>query len=323
MRASRLLTLLMLLQARGRCSARALAAATEVSVRTIYRDIDQLSAAGVPVWAEPGRAGGICLRAGWHAQPTGLTAPEARAVALAGLPGPAAELGLGPAMVEAQRKLLAALPADARADAGRMAQLFHLDPVDWFRSTAPPAHLQAMADAVWTRHRVAMRYASWQQVSDRVVEPLGLVLKAGTWYVVARTTTRSTPAVFRLAAIESLQVLDEVFPAPEGFELAAFWRSNATRFEAGVVTGTARLRVSEAGFTRLSRLCAAVAQAALDSAAPCDHEGWVEVVVPIESVQHAVHALLQLGAEAEVLAPSALRARLRAEVQQMAAMHGP
>src|SRR5688572_25306843 len=172
MRASRLLSILMLLQTRGRISARVLADRLQVSLRTVYRDVDQLSAAGVPVWAQTGRLGGICLRDGWRTQLTGMTAPEAQAVFLAGLPGPAAELGLGEAMSLAQLKLLAALPAEARDDAQRIAQRFHLDPSDWFRSAAPPAQLQTVAQAVWTCRRLAIRYESWNRVGDHVVEPL-------------------------------------------------------------------------------------------------------------------------------------------------------
>src|SRR5216683_2126963 len=134
MRASRLLTILMLLQTSGRMSAQALAAEVEVSIRTVYRDIDELSAAGVPVYAERGRAGGFQLLEGWRTRLTGLTEPEARALFLAGLPGPAAELGLGDVMAAAQLKLLAALPADWQADARRVSARFHLDPVGWFRS---------------------------------------------------------------------------------------------------------------------------------------------------------------------------------------------
>src|SRR5512134_253691 len=179
MRASRLLSILLLLQAHGRMSAQALAAEVESSVRTVFRDVDQLSAAGVPVWAERGRNGGFQLQEGWRTKLTGLTSAEASAIFLAGLPGPAAELGLGEAMTSAQLKLLAALPADWQAGAHRVGSRFHLDPVDWFRSAEPVEHLRSVAEAVWQECRLNVRYKSWNRVSDRLVDPLGLVLKAG------------------------------------------------------------------------------------------------------------------------------------------------
>jgi predicted DNA-binding transcriptional regulator YafY len=319
MRASRLLAILMHLQECGRASAQALAEKTSVSVRTIYRDVDHLSAAGVPVWAETGRQGGICLRAGWRTQLTGLTTVEARALLLAGLPGPAADLGLGPAVVAAQPKLLAALPPEAQAEARRVGQRFHLDPVDWFRDSAAPEHLQAVARAVWASQRIAMRYESWKQTSDRVVEPLGLVLKAGHWYLAARVPGRDEALAFKLAAVLSLRVLDEPFTPPPGFELASWWRRSTARFEAGVYTATARLRVTEEGYARLCRFSPAVAAAAQDSVAPCEPEGWAEVQVPIESVPHAAREMLRLGAEAVVLEPAALRRALQATAAEMAA----
>ncbi len=327
MRASRLLTVLMLLQVRGRLSAQALAAATETSVRTIYRDIDQLSAAGVPVWAEHGRHGGFQLRDGWRTQLTGLTATEARSVFMAGLPGPAAELGLGQAMSAAQLKLLAALPADAQADAQRVAARFHLDPVDWFQQAVPPTHLQAVAAAVWAGTRISVRYESWQRTSQRVLEPLGLVLKAGTWYVAARRagavgSSSSAVRPYRLAAIEALQALAEPFTPPAAFDLAAWWRDSTARFEAGVYTASARLRVSEDGLARLCRFSPTVAEAALATAAPCAVDGWVEVEVPIESLHHAAAEMLRLGTEAEVLSPPALRSRMRDASARLASMYG-
>jgi len=322
MRASRLLHILMLLQTRGGLSAPALAAATEVSLRTIYRDVDHLSAAGVPVWAEPGRNGGIRLREGWRTELTGLTAAEARAVFMTGLPGPAAELGLGEAMSAAQLKLMAALPADARADAGRIAARFYLDPIDWFRSTEPPRFLAAVAAAVWNGERLRLRYESWQRVSERVVEPLGLVLKAGTWYLAAKAAGRAEPSVFRLAAIEAMTLLGERFDPPPRFDLPAWWRASAARFEAGVYTATARLRVDEEGFKRLAHFTAQVAAAAADSAEPSMlAEGWIELTIPIESVEHAANALLRLGEHAEVLAPAALRERLLATATRLTAIY--
>jgi predicted DNA-binding transcriptional regulator YafY len=187
MRASRLLSILLLLQTRGRMSAQALAAELESSSPHRFpRCRPVMSAAGVPVWAERGRNGGFQLQDGWRTKLTGLTAAEASAIFLAGLPGPAAELGLGDAMTSAQLKLLAALPADWQAGANRVGSRFHLDPVDWFRSAEPVEHLRSVAEAVWQERRLKVRYRSWKRVSDRLVDPMGLVLKAGTWYMVAR-----------------------------------------------------------------------------------------------------------------------------------------
>src|SRR5471032_1552863 len=185
MRAGRLLSILMLLQSRGRMSAQSLADEVEVSVRTVYRDIDHLSAAGVPVTVERGAAGGFELLDGWRTRLTGLTPSEAQAVFMAGAPGPAAQLGLGDAAASAQLKLLAALPAAWQAGARRVSSRFHLDPVGWYQSAARVDNLPAVAEAVWSERRVDIRYESWKGMVDRRIEPLGLVIKAGEWYVVA------------------------------------------------------------------------------------------------------------------------------------------
>src|SRR5579862_4010287 len=172
MQASRLLSILLLLQTRGRMTAQALADEFEVSVRTIYRDVDQLSAAGVPVYADRGRLGGFQLLDGYRTKLTGLTPAEAEALFLSGLPGPAADLGLGEAMAQAQLKLLAALPG--REGAGRIVARFHLDPVGWFRGPERTDHLPALAEAVWNSRTIRIRYESWKDVVDRDLEPLGL-----------------------------------------------------------------------------------------------------------------------------------------------------
>jgi predicted DNA-binding transcriptional regulator YafY len=205
MLASRLLSLLMLLQSRGRMSAPALARQLEVSVRTVYRDIDSLSAAGVPVYGEPGRNGGYQLRDGWRTQLTGLTSGEARALFLAGLPGPAKALGMGEAAASAHLKLMAALPGDWQADAERVGSRFHLDPVDWFRDAAPADHLREVAQAVWNEQRLRMRYESWTEVAEREIDPLGLVLKAGAWYVVGRRGR--VARTYRLSNMHEVQLL--------------------------------------------------------------------------------------------------------------------
>src|ERR1700742_567718 len=232
MRASRLLSLLMLLQTRGRVSAHALAEALEVSVRTIHRDVDELSAAGVPIWADRGRLGGFQLQPGWRTKVDGLTAPEAQAMFLGGLPGPESELGLGEAMASAQLKLLAALPDGWREDARRVSARFHLDPIDWYRGPSATAHLPAIAQAVWSERRVALRYESWKGEVSRRVDPLGLVLKAGIWYLAAQAANdKRSVRTYRLSNILDLQVTGEAFERPADFDLAAWWLASTKRFE--------------------------------------------------------------------------------------------
>lgn len=320
MQASRLLSALMLLQARGRMSAQALAAELEVSVRTIHRDIDQLSAAGVPVFAERGRTGGFRLQEGWRTRLTGLTEPESRALFLSGLAGPAAELGLGEAVASARLKVLATLPPDWQADAQHVSARFHLDAVDWFQSAARTEHLGAVADAVWRERRVRVCYESWNGVRERELEPLGLVLKAGVWYMAARTGKGAEPRTYRLSGIRALTVSDQRFSPPQPFDLAAYWQESTRRFETGVYRDSALLRVSPRGLRLLRQFSSTVADAA-DRSAEKDRRGWVRVSVPIESIGHAANQLINLGADAEVLAPAALRAQLRLTARRLVKLY--
>jgi predicted DNA-binding transcriptional regulator YafY len=319
MRASRLLSILLLLQTRGRMSATALAEAMETSVRTIYRDIDELSAAGVPVYAERGRAGGFQLLDGYRTRLTGLTADEAEALFLSGLPGPAADLGLGEAVAGAQLKLLAALPETARGGAKRIASRFHLDPLGWFRSPQAADLLPELAAAVWRERRIDVRYESWTGVVERALEPLGLALKAGAWYLVGRAG--SAVRAYKVAAIRTLDVTDETFARPEDFDLAAWWAAWSRDFEQRLYQGTARLRVSQAGLRRLAAMAPAVGEAAARTACPADADGWISVEIPIESIDHAAGDILRLGAEAEVLWPAALRETMAALAARLGAIY--
>ena len=216
MRASRLLSTLLLLQTRGRMTAKEIAGELEVSVRTVYRDVEALSAAGVPVYADRGSTGGYQLLDGYRTKLTGLTADEAEALFLGGGPGAAAELGLGSVLAGAQLKLLAAL----RRRAARIRERFHLDAPGWFREPDAPEFLDVVADAVWRQKRLLVQYKKWNGVEvERTLEPLGLVLKGAAWYFVAKGRQRIN--AFRVNRIQSVSTLDEHFERPEGFDLAA------------------------------------------------------------------------------------------------------
>ena len=222
MRASRLLLILIMLQLRGRATAEALAEEFDVSIRTIYRDIDQLSAAGVPVYAERGRAGGFALLEGYRTRLTGLTQSEAEALFLAGAGGAATQLGLGAEAAAAQLKLLASLPPDAGASAQRVAARFHLDPVQWYARSETVDVLPSLASAVWRDRCIRIRYESWKDVVTREAEPLGLVLKGGVWYLVAivKGGAGVEPRTYRVANIQSLEVLGTSVQAPSTFQPA-------------------------------------------------------------------------------------------------------
>jgi len=319
MRASRLLSILLLLQTRGRMTAEALAAEFEVSVRTIYRDIDQLSAAGAPVYADRGRSGGFQLLDGYRTRLTGLTDAEAETLFLGGLSGPAAQMGFSGAVTTMQLKLLAALPPERQAAAERLAGRFHLDPVGWYQSPDEAERLPAIAQAVWNSRRVSVRYESWKGEVDRDLEPLGLILKGGLWYLAARPAGTRNPRTYRVSNILALTASEDAFERPAGFDLAVWWAQASGRFEAEIFTGEARLRVTAAGLKRLARL--GTQQARIASAAVPGADGWAEVVVPIESVEHAAIDFLRLGAEAEVLSPPELRAAMAETARRTAALY--
>ncbi|HYM01483.1 MAG TPA: YafY family protein [Stellaceae bacterium] len=320
MRASRLLSILMMLQTRGRMTAEALAAELEVSVRTIYRDIDELSAADVPVYADRGPSGGFELLDGYRTKLTGLSPTEAATLFLAGLPGPAAELGLADVLTTAQLKLTAALPEGARATAKRVSQRFHLDPVGWFRSADNARFLPIIADAVWNEIELAIRYNRQGALVARKVQPLGLVLKGGLWYLVARSGDQLR--TYRAGNIAELTPTNEPFTRPEDFDLVQFWTTASRAFEVGLYRGKAVLRVSPRGMMRLDILGSAVTQAASETASAPDAKGWVRVVVPIESTDVAALDLLRLGTEVQVLEPAELRRRVAETAREVARLYG-
>ena len=320
MRASRLLSIQLLLQARGRMTAQQLADEFETSVRTIYRDIDELSAAGVPVYADRGRDGGYQLLDGYRTRLTGMTSTEAEALFLSGLPGPAAELGLGEAMATAQLKVLASLPHERSEGAGRIAARFHLDPAGWYQHPERADALADLAASVWSDRCVRVRYESWKAKVERVLDPLGLALKAGVWYLVARAD--GALRTYRVSNIRSIECTDRRFTRPKDFDLARYWTAWAKDFEDRLYTGKAVLRLSPEGMRRLRLLPAAVARMAATTASAQGEGGWVTAEIPIESIDHAMSDVLKLGAEAEVVAPPEFRRRMAETSARLAAIYG-
>ncbi|MFI5801786.1 helix-turn-helix transcriptional regulator [Streptomyces sp. NPDC051561] len=321
MKSSRLLSILLLLQARGRMTAAALADELAVSLRTVYRDVEALQAAGVPLYADAGHGGGYRLLDGYRTRLTGLNSPEVEALFLSGVPGPAAALGLGPDLAAAQRKLRAALPAELREQADRMSSRFHLDAPGWYASDDAVPFLPEVAEAVWSGRVIEVRYRRWKEPVevDRRLSPYGLVLKAGRWYVVAGPG----PRTYRVDQILQLGDGGEEFTVPDGFGLAAYWERYQADFHARLPQGEAEVRLCARAAPRLT---GAVRQALHRTGVPEGAEGgdggWIRATLPIESLDHAHDTFLALGADIEVLAPPELRARLAETVRVLGKRYG-
>ena len=308
MRASRLLSLLLLLQTRGRMTAQALAAELEVSIRTVYRDVESLGSAGVPIYADRGPAGGYQLLDGYRTRLTGLSGDEAGTLFLAGMPGPAAELGLGSVLAAAELKLRAALPGELAERADQVRDRFHLDAPGWFRADEPTPWLATVAGAVWSERRLQVRYRRWKTPREvtRTLAPLGVVLKAGRWYLVAGAGERIT--AYRVVNILEAEPLAEPVERPPGFDLARFWREWTDKYERSVYRAEATVRMTAEALERMAFVFPPeMARLARANAGEPDATGWLLTTVPIESIKHGHLELLKLGADAEVLAPAELR----------------
>lgn len=291
MRATRLVSLLLLLQTRGRLTAADIAERLEVSVRTVHRDVESLAAAGVPVEALRGPAGGYRLAGGYRTRLTGLTGDEAEALFAAGVTGPVAELGLGGELAAARLKLLAALPSELQERATRAQRLFHLDARGWFRAEDSVPHLPVLASAVWRGARVRIRYREGLRVVQRTIDPLGLVLKAGAWYLVAHRVAGMR--VYRVSRVVSVRTLEEACERPPGFDLSTYWNEWSRAFE----ESRPRVEVTARGAKG-------------------------ERMLVFESLEQARREMLRYGDSLEVIAPPELRERIAETARGVAAMYG-
>jgi predicted DNA-binding transcriptional regulator YafY len=311
--------MLLLLQARGRLTAEQLATELEVSVRTIYRDLEALSSAGVPVYAEPGRNGGIQLIDGYRTRLTGLTTKEAEALFAAGVPGPVGDLGLGTVLGAARLKLLAALPDDLAERASLAAQRFHVDAPGWFRSSRQEPHLAALATAVWEDRRVDIlyRHPGDGLPAPRSLDPLGLVCKAGTWYLVARRDGELR--TYRVSRIGELTVRDERFERPADFDLARFWSDAVADFEAAIPTVEVVADVEPDALGPLADVLRDGGGAIMEQTG--GRRGRTRCRLAFDSLDEAFGGLVRLGAGIEVHEPAALRARLADTARAVAAVY--
>jgi predicted DNA-binding transcriptional regulator YafY len=308
MRADRLVHLMLLLQTRPKLTAGELARELQVSERTIHRDLDALSSAGVPVYATRGPAGGVALMEGWRTKLTGLTRAELHALAAVGAPGALEDLGLSAPLRTGLVKLAAALPALQQPALEYARQRLHVDTAPWFAEREPVPHLAVLRDAVWQDRRVSLTYRDFEgQRGRRTVDPYGLVIKADRWYLVAGSGDE--PRVYRGSRVEGARMLPQKFQRPARFDLPAFWKEWCRRFAEKRATYEVTLRLTKEGEQALRQVRPPAAGARLE-AVPRAKDGTRTAVVDFERETIALSQLCALGPGVEVLAPEQLRERL-------------
>ncbi|WP_306327582.1 helix-turn-helix transcriptional regulator [Streptomyces venezuelae] len=319
MRAARLIKLVLLLQSRPSMTAAELAAELEVSERTVTRDALALSEAGVPVYADRGRGGGYRLVGGYRTRLTGLARGEAEALFLSGLPGALRDMGLADAASAARLKVSAALLPSLRDAPDSVARRFLLDAPGWYQEPETPEALPPIAEAVWDDRMISARYRRGDREVDRELAPYGLVLKAGVWYLCARSG--SAFRTYRVDRFTAVALGVARFERDAAFDLSAFWAERAAEFARSILRAEVVVRLTEAGARRLPYVTdRAAAEESLAAAVP---EGpLLRVVLPVESEDVAYSQLLTLGPDAEVLAPASLRERFRAAARGMTSLYG-
>jgi predicted DNA-binding transcriptional regulator YafY len=292
MRADRVLALLLLLQARGRLTANELARRLEVSKRTVYRDVVALSGAGVPVRSDPGPNGGIELMAGWRTDLTGLTAPEVEALFTS---------AAGPAFESAMGKLAAALPGEGGRRAGRIRERLLVDSAGWGLRAAAPPHLRMVQDAVFGDRRLRIRYRRAEaQAVERDVDPLGLIIKAGVWYLLADVAGEHR--LFRLSRIEAAHPMEEPARRPKRFDLARAWRELSASWDSGRAGYEVVVKVARADDLPL------VLRVSGERVVGKPRQGVVRLAFPAR--EPAAAFISSFGAMVEVLEPAEVRTAL-------------
>ena len=308
MRADRLLSTLMLLQAHGRLSGRELAGRLEVSARTVHRDMEALSAAGVPVFALRGARGGWRLDEDWSTHVPALDESELRALLMA-QPRVIGDTRLAAAAERAMAKLMAALPVPMRARAALMRQRLYIDTTAWRGSTENVFMLPIVQEAVARDRKLKMKYRKeGRELVERVVDPLGLVAKGSTWYMVALTPKGLR--TFRVSRIEKATLLEQAVRRPADFDLATFWKNSTEQFQQGWRRYETTLRLEPRAANWVT-MCRVVAPAAKDP----EPDGWVRLKIQFESEEEACFVVMGLGARVEVIEPLELREKQVAELK--------
>jgi len=305
MRADRLLSILLILQAHGRMTARELAQRLEVSERTIHRDMEALSTAGIPVTAERGIGGGWNLLENYRTNLTGLTEAEIQALFLIGPAHVLADLGLHKASEAALIKLFAALPAINRRNAEYIRQRIHVDVAGWHNAEEAVPYLSTLQEALWQGRKLHFAYRRSDATVERLVDPLGLVAKGSIWYLVA--AVEGEVRSYRVSRMQEARVSDQPCMRPPDFDLAAYWTQSSADFKESLPRYTVTVRITP---TALPRVHAAGRFIQVEQADPPGADGWINLRLLFGIKEEAWGYILSFGAQMEVLEPLELREKL-------------
>jgi predicted DNA-binding transcriptional regulator YafY len=303
-------------------TARELAAKLEVSERTIYRDMDALSAAGVPVYAERGPGGGCTLLDSYRTTLTGLTQAEVRALFMLSIPAPLADLGVDQELSTALLKLAAALPVSRRRDEAIVRQRIHLDSVGWTETREPTPHLHALQQAVWEDRKVTITYRlPFQAEAQWLVEPYGLVAKATEWHLVC--ARKGSWRVYRVSRVLDAHLSPETFERHPDFDLAIFWERWCTSIDKDRPVYPVTVRVAPEFVAWLPYYFGEPIREEMARArsGPREQEGEFIITLPFETLEDARARLLSFGSAVEVLEPVALRKSLADYARQIARLY--
>ncbi|HSF22862.1 MAG TPA: YafY family protein [Blastocatellia bacterium] len=307
MRADRLLSILLLLQVQRLITARELAERLEVSERTIHRDMEALSAAGIPVFAERGTHGGWALLEEYRTNLTGLNKDEIQALFTTRPSRLLADLGLEKASDAAMIKLLAAIPSASRGDAEYARQRIYVDTSGWNSSRESIESLHTIQQAIWLERKLRFSYQRGADCDpvERLADPLGLVAKGSAWYLVA--AVEGQVRSYRVSRVIEAHVLDEHCSRPKEFDLASFWEQSAISFKENFPRFDATLRAHP---DILPRMYFAGRFARVERVDPPDDDGWVRVSMRFQFEHEACEYALGFGSRIEVLEPEPLRAKV-------------
>lgn len=317
LRADRLLSILLLLQNHGRMTSRELAEKLEVSERTIFRDMEALSAAGIPVYAERGSGGGWALTEGYQTKLTGMKPEEIYSLLLSHPSSLLDDLGIKENFEAAWQKLLAASPAVIRKNAEIVRQRIHIDGAGWHQSQESFEHLSTVQEAVWEERKLHLQYRRQDESVERIVHPLGIVAKRNVWYLVAAVD--GDMRTYRISRLVSARMLEERFERPAGFDLEAYWEQSTEQFKMRLPRYPARMRVNE-------KLRSRIGQERYANIMSSTHAGeaseWLELDIEFQTLESACEIILSYGPLVEVLAPAELRTKVMDEVKAITSIYG-